>query len=177
MPNKRQLLLLQASPMAQVVKNPPANAGEAGDAGLIPELGRFLRRGNGNPLQYSCLENSMDRGAWHTTIHRVANSWTQLSERACVHAHTHLHTYTHIIIYPRGTHGQQKIFGKSNSLTPSLTQYLQHSQRILQHSQMPGHRAGHSSHLGHCLGEEVYINDYLLYPWVKVAMNPNQVLQ
>ena len=91
--------------MAQVVKNPPANVGEAGDAGLIPELGRSLRRGNGNSLQYSCLENSMDRGAWQTTIHRTANSWTQLSECACMHAYTHLHKYAHIIIYRRGTHG------------------------------------------------------------------------
>ena len=47
-----------------VVKNPPANAGDTRDAGLIPESGRSLGVGNGNPLLYSCLENSMDRGAW-----------------------------------------------------------------------------------------------------------------
>ena len=52
-----------------VVKNPPANAG---DVGLIPGLGRSLRKGNGNPLQYSCLGNPMDRGAWWATVHGVA---------------------------------------------------------------------------------------------------------
>ena len=54
-----------------VVKNLPANAG---DEGLIPGLGRLPRGGNGNPLQYSCLENPADRGAWWTTVHRVAKS-------------------------------------------------------------------------------------------------------
>ena len=51
-------------PGGSVVKNPPANAGDIGDAGLIPGSERSSGRGNGNPLQYSCLENSMDRGAW-----------------------------------------------------------------------------------------------------------------
>ena len=46
------------------IKNPPANAGDAGDMGLTPGSGRSPGVGNGNPLQYSCLENSMDRGAW-----------------------------------------------------------------------------------------------------------------
>ena len=54
-----------------VVKNPPAKVGDTGDAGSIPVLGRSLGEGNGNPLQYSCLENSMDRGAWWTTVHGV----------------------------------------------------------------------------------------------------------
>ena len=48
----------------------------AGDLGLIPGLGRSPGEGNGNPLQYSCLENSMDRGAWWATVHGVAKSWT-----------------------------------------------------------------------------------------------------
>ena len=52
-----------------VVKNPPANAG---DVGLIPGLGRSLGKGNGNPPQYSCLGNPMDRGAWWATVHEVA---------------------------------------------------------------------------------------------------------
>ena len=47
-----------------MVKNPPANAGDVRGAGLTPELGRTPRGGRGNPLQYSCLENPMDRGAW-----------------------------------------------------------------------------------------------------------------
>ena len=59
---------LSAFPGGTVVKNLPANAGDTRDsgsmAGLIPGLGRYPGRGNGNPLQYSCLENSMDRGAW-----------------------------------------------------------------------------------------------------------------
>ena len=52
-----------------MVKNPPANAG---DAGSIPELGRSFGGGNGNPLQYSCLENPKDKGAWWTTVYGVA---------------------------------------------------------------------------------------------------------
>ena len=59
-------------PGASVVKNPPANAGEAGDAGSIPESGRSPGEGNGNPLQYSCLENPMDRGAWWATVYGAA---------------------------------------------------------------------------------------------------------
>ena len=52
-----------------MVKNPPANAGDEGDMGLIPVSGRSSGEGNGNPLQYSCLENPMDRGAWWVTVH------------------------------------------------------------------------------------------------------------
>ena len=52
-----------------MVKDPPVNVGDAGDMGLIPGLGRFLRVGNGNPLQHSCLENSVDRGVWKSMIH------------------------------------------------------------------------------------------------------------
>ena len=63
-------------PGGVVVKNPPASAGIAGDIGLIPGLGRSLGVGNGNPLQYSSLENSMDRGTWQATVHGVTKSWT-----------------------------------------------------------------------------------------------------
>ena len=62
--------------MALVVKNPPANAGDLRDMGLIPGLGRSPGGGHGSPLQYSHLENPMDRGAWWATGHRVAQSWT-----------------------------------------------------------------------------------------------------
>ena len=55
-----------------VVKNPPANAGNARDSGSIPGSGRSPGAGNGTLLQYSCLENSMGRGAWWTTLHEVA---------------------------------------------------------------------------------------------------------
>ena len=60
-----------------MVKNPSANAG---DAGLIPALGRSSRKGNGNPIQYSFLGNSMDGGAWWAAVHRVAKSRTRLSD-------------------------------------------------------------------------------------------------
>ena len=62
--------------MAQLVKNPPANAGDARDVGLVPGWGRSPGEGNGNTLQYSCLENPMDRGAWRATVHGVTKSWT-----------------------------------------------------------------------------------------------------
>ena len=59
-----------------MVKTPRANAGKARDVGLIPRLGRSPGEGNGNPLQFSCLENSMDRGAWRTTVHGVTKNRT-----------------------------------------------------------------------------------------------------
>ena len=63
-----------------MVKNPPANAGDLRDVGSIPipGLGRSPGEGNGNPLQYSCLDNSKDRGAWQAAVHGVAQSRTQL---------------------------------------------------------------------------------------------------
>ena len=63
-------------PGGSVVKNPPANAGVAGDVGSVPGLGKSLGVGNGNLLQYACLENFMDRGAWQAIVHGVAKSWT-----------------------------------------------------------------------------------------------------
>ena len=66
---------LLASHAVLAVKNPPANAG---DMGLIPGSGRFPGEGNGNPLQYSRLQNPMDTGAWQATFHRAATSWTRL---------------------------------------------------------------------------------------------------
>ena len=66
--------------VALLVKNPPADAGrDPRDLGSIPGSGRSPEGGNGNPLQYSCLENSMDRGAWQATVYEVAMSWTQLN--------------------------------------------------------------------------------------------------
>ena len=61
-----------------MVKNPPANAGDIRDTGSISGSGRSPGGGYGNPFQYPCLENLMDRGAWGATVHRVAHSWTQL---------------------------------------------------------------------------------------------------
>jgi len=62
--------------VALVFKNPPAYAGDLRDIDLIPGLGRCPGGGHGNPLQYSCLENPVDRGAWLATVHRVKKSWT-----------------------------------------------------------------------------------------------------
>ena len=77
--------------MVLVVKNLPANAGDTRDMSLIPGLGRTPGEGNGNSLQYSCLENSMDRGAWKATVHGVAKGWTQLS--TCTHMHFSYYSY------------------------------------------------------------------------------------
>ena len=66
-------------PSGSVVKAPLASAGDAGDKGLIPGLGSSPGGGNGSPLQYSCLENSMDRGAWWATVHGVTKNRTRLS--------------------------------------------------------------------------------------------------
>ena len=68
------------------IKNPPANAGEAGS---IPGSGRSTGEGNVNPLQYSCLGNSMDRGVWGATVHGVAKSQTELSDGICIHTPIH----------------------------------------------------------------------------------------
>ena len=66
-------------PGGEVVKNMPANAGGTGNGGSVPGSGRYPGEGNGNPLQYSCLENPMDRGAWWATVHGVSKSQTRLS--------------------------------------------------------------------------------------------------
>ena len=71
-----------ASQVALVVKNMPANAEDVRDTGLIPGLKRSPGGGNGNQLQSSCLENSMDRGAWQATVPRVSKSGTQLPDWA-----------------------------------------------------------------------------------------------
>ena len=62
-----------------VIKNLPANAADLRDMGSILGLGRSPGEGKSNPLQYSCLQDSMDRGAWQATVHGVTKSWTQLS--------------------------------------------------------------------------------------------------
>ena len=63
-----------------VVKGPSANAGDIRDVGSIPGLGRSPGGGRGNPLQYSHLENPMDRGAWQAMVHRVTKSWKRLKQ-------------------------------------------------------------------------------------------------
>ena len=89
-------------PGGSEVKNLPANAG---DMGSIPESERSPGVGNGNSLQYSCLENQMDRGAWWATVHRVAKSQTRLS------THTRGYIYQNLQDYP---------LGKSNTCFPKF---------------------------------------------------------
>ena len=73
--------------ISQIIKNLPANAVDIRVTGLISVLGRSPEGGHGNLLQYSCLENPMDRGAWQATVHRVAQSWPQMKKLS-------MHTYT-----------------------------------------------------------------------------------
>ena len=83
-----------------MVKNPPANAGDTGDTGSIPGLGRSPGGGNGNPLQYSCLENPMDRRAWWATFHgdhkRVGHDLTTKQQRQ----HLYLLYFLHLELPP-----------------------------------------------------------------------------
>ena len=77
---------------SSVGKGSTHNAGYVRELGLIPELGRSPGEGNGNPIQYSCLGNSMDRGAWWATLHGVTKSQTglkRLSMDTCIHIMTH----------------------------------------------------------------------------------------
>ena len=69
-----------------MVKNLPANVGDIRAEASVPGFVRSLGGGHGNPLQYSCLENPMDRGTWWTTVHRVTKSWTKLKQFS-MHAH------------------------------------------------------------------------------------------
>ena len=71
-----------------MVKNPPANAGGIRDASSIPGSGRFPGKGHGKPLQYSCLENPMERGGWWATVHRVTKSQTPLKWLSTHTCHT-----------------------------------------------------------------------------------------
>ena len=71
---------VRASQVALVVKTLPPNAEYIRDVGSSPVLGRSPGGGHGSILQYSCLENPMDRGSWRATVHRVAKSWTQVKQ-------------------------------------------------------------------------------------------------
>ena len=81
-----------ASQVALVVKNLPANVGDIRDTGLIPKFERYPGEGNGNPLQYFCVENSMDKGAWQAVVHMVTKSWIQL-KLLSMHACTYVYIY------------------------------------------------------------------------------------
>ena len=83
--------------MTLVVNNSPAKAGDLRDVDSISGLGRSPGGGTGKPLQYSYLGNSMDRGAWQATVHRVTKSQTWLSVSACTHTHTHKRASLHVL--------------------------------------------------------------------------------
>ena len=74
------LISLKGFPDGSVIKKPPANAGNDRDTGSIPGSAKSPGEGNGNPLQYSCLENPMERRAWQAAVHGAAKSWTQLND-------------------------------------------------------------------------------------------------
>ena len=78
--NSKKNLIARVSQVALVVKNPPANAGDLWDTGSIPGSRRSPWEGNGNQLQYSCLENAIDRGDWWATVHGVSKSRTGLKQ-------------------------------------------------------------------------------------------------
>ena len=99
-----ELYFPTASQVVLVVKNPSANAGDVRDACLIPGLGRCPGRGHGNPLQYSCLENPMDRGAWWATVHRVAES--AMPEATL---HTPMHTFLNMVLILELFSGGKKV--------------------------------------------------------------------
>ena len=100
-----------ASQMALVIKNLPTNAGDLRDMGSIPGSGRSPGGGHGNPLQYSCLENPLDRGAWRATVRRVTKSGTRLERLG-------MHVYSTILSHPRDLSGLcGPIFSSYNSLS------------------------------------------------------------
>ena len=92
----------QCFPGGSVVKNPPANADDPRDMGSVPKSGGSPGEGHGNPLQYSCLENSMDRRAWRATVHGVAKNRIWLSAHAHTHTQSQLRHFTsvHQLTYP-----------------------------------------------------------------------------
>ena len=95
-------IMVRASQVVPVVKNQPANAGDIRDVsvtGLIPGLGRSPGVGHGNPLQYSCLENPMERGAWQATVYRVTQSWTWLKQLSIHRGCTTLYICLKILNY------------------------------------------------------------------------------
>ena len=98
-----------------MVKNPSAKAGDIRDMGSMPGSGRSPGRGHGNPLEYSCLENPMDRGAWQVTAHWVAKSWTRLKQLS-------KHAYSATVIFPKL---QVNVISRLNAL-----QWFSNTQKI-----------------------------------------------
>ena len=107
-----------------MIKKPPAKAGDTRDGRdvrLIPGMGRSPGGGNGNPLKYSYLENSVDRGAWWATVHGVAKSQTQLSIHTYTHTHTHIYVCVCIFgLYPSLWHRAPKTLGNSYEVVMAI---------------------------------------------------------
>jgi len=100
--------------------------------GSVSRLGRLPGGENGNPLQYSCLENPMDRGAWWATVHGIKKSQTKLSNGTCTHTHTHTHTHT-INYYSASVQ-----FSSAAQLCPTLCEPMNLSTSGLPvHNQLP----------------------------------------
>ena len=111
-------MFLWASQVVLVAKNPPANAGDIRDADLIPGSGRSPGGGHGNPLQCSCLENPMDRGAWRAAVHGVTQNRTHM------HNWTHMNIHTYRCFYTFSVHWlfSVSIHLKENDCLRYLTQ-------------------------------------------------------
>ena len=110
--------------VALVVKNPPASTGDIGDLSLIPVLGRSLGGGHGNPLQYSCLGNPMDRGAWWTIVHGVTESNTTEETQ---HTHTHSHEWgmlATMVTMGLVPSGQSEMFQSENQKLGSSNEWM-----------------------------------------------------
>ena len=111
-----------ASQVVLVGKDPPANAGDIRDVCSIHGWERSPGGGHGNPLQYSCLENPMGRGAWWATVHRVAKSdMTEATDHACMH--------TFITAFPAGVNDTSNSW-KLNAITKDLSYLLQRQQHL-----------------------------------------------
>ena len=100
-----------------MVKNSPANAGDVRGVGSISGLGRSPGGGHGNPLQYFCLENPLDRGAWRATVHRIVKRWTQLNR---------LSTHT-CMENDAGTPGNKEGEDTSSAFKKLIPQWRRHS--------------------------------------------------
>ena len=96
-----------------MVKNPHANAGDIREVDLIPGSRRFPGGGHGNPFQYSCLQNSVDRGAWQAITHRVAKSWIRLKQLS-VQGPTIKHTDLYSVLC-NGLYGTEKNLKKKKA--------------------------------------------------------------
>ena len=106
--------------MALAVKNLFANAGDIGDSGSIPGLGRSPGVGNGTPLQYSRLQNPMDRGAWQATVHAITKSWTQLKQFS---THKVINCLNLNVVMSQGMERERRI---GNSLSMEQSEHTQH---------------------------------------------------